>query len=114
MLDAVRRVGFGTTTFVTELGRMAVFTATMLRAALTPPGEARPDWEITIDLANRMGANWKYDEVSDVFDEFASLTENYSTLDYAKLGLGGRLVSTLPASRTGVLNDISGLGDLDA
>src|SRR6056297_2519400 len=33
----------------------------MGRPAVTPPGEAREDWAITVALANRMGLDWRYD-----------------------------------------------------
>src|SRR5437660_1604868 len=43
------------------------------RAALPLPGEARQDLWIIQDLAQRMGCNWKYQHVSEVFTEMASL-----------------------------------------
>ena len=41
----------------------------MGRAATTPPGEAREDWSITTDLANRLGLGWTYTHPSQVFAE---------------------------------------------
>ncbi|MDZ4093766.1 MAG: formate dehydrogenase subunit alpha [Paracoccaceae bacterium] len=39
------------------------------RAAVTPPGEAREDWAITVDLANRLGLDWRYSHPREVFAE---------------------------------------------
>jgi formate dehydrogenase major subunit len=39
------------------------------RAAVTPPGEAREDWKITTDLANRLGLGWTYTHPREVFAE---------------------------------------------
>ena len=46
-----------------------------LPALVDPPGEARPDAEIIIDFAKRMGfPGFDYRDVSEVYDEFARLT----------------------------------------
>ncbi|WP_424990710.1 formate dehydrogenase subunit alpha [Fluviibacterium sp. S390] len=50
----------------------------MGRAAVTPPGEARPDWAITVALAQRLGLDWSYDHVSEVF---AEMTRGMKSLD---------------------------------
>ncbi|MBV2358735.1 formate dehydrogenase subunit alpha [Thalassococcus sp. CAU 1522] len=39
------------------------------RQAVPPPGEAREDWEILVDLARRIGLDWDYDDPREVFDE---------------------------------------------
>ncbi|HKK97831.1 MAG TPA: formate dehydrogenase subunit alpha, partial [Marivita sp.] len=41
----------------------------MGRRAVTPPGEAREDWAITTELAQRCGLPWSYDSPADVFAE---------------------------------------------
>jgi formate dehydrogenase major subunit len=61
------------------------------RTALTPPGEARLDWEILCDVMKRMGAPQPYREIEDVFVEFAELTESYKGLRYRHLGGAGKL-----------------------
>src|SRR5206468_245102 len=38
-----------------------------------PLGETRPDWQIIQDIANRLGANWKYAHPSEVMAEAAAL-----------------------------------------
>ncbi|HVY44731.1 MAG TPA: molybdopterin-dependent oxidoreductase, partial [Minicystis sp.] len=61
------------------------------RPALTPPGEARLDWQIVCEIATRMGHPMHYDKVEDIFDEFVSTTNEYEGLDYDILGATGRL-----------------------
>jgi formate dehydrogenase major subunit len=41
----------------------------MGRPAVPPPGEARADWWITIELAKRLGLEWNYTHPREVFDE---------------------------------------------
>jgi formate dehydrogenase major subunit len=41
----------------------------MGRKAIDAPGEAREDWRIVVDLANRMGLDWDYDHPREVFAE---------------------------------------------
>ena len=41
----------------------------MGRPAVPPPGEAREDWAITVELAQRLGLDWAYDSPADVFAE---------------------------------------------
>ncbi len=43
----------------------------MGRPAVPLPGDARLDWEITVDLANRLGLGWTYESPADVFAEMA-------------------------------------------
>jgi formate dehydrogenase major subunit len=41
----------------------------MGRKAVPTPGEAREDWRIIVDLANKLGLDWDYDDPREVFDE---------------------------------------------
>ena len=41
----------------------------MGRKAVEPPGEAREDWRIIVDMANRLGLDWDYDHPREVFSE---------------------------------------------
>jgi formate dehydrogenase major subunit len=59
------------------------------RRATAPPGQAREDWAITVDLANRMGAGWTYASPEAVFAEAASLTPDYAGITYERLGARG-------------------------
>ena len=61
----------------------------MVRPALEPPGQARPDWSILLELAQRLGADWAYDSPADIFAEMATLTPQYAGLSHARLEKGG-------------------------
>src|SRR3546814_16694702 len=39
------------------------------RPVAPPPGEARQDWELIQELANRLGLDWTYKHPKDVFTE---------------------------------------------
>ncbi|NWF62789.1 MAG: molybdopterin-dependent oxidoreductase [Chloroflexi bacterium] len=54
-----------------------------VRAAVTPPGEAKPDWWILSALANTMGIQgFEYDSPADVFNEICSLAPIYAGVDW--------------------------------
>jgi formate dehydrogenase major subunit len=61
------------------------------RPALDPPGEARLDWKVICDIANRLGYPMRYRSPEEVFAEFAGLTKNYRGLTYERLGTTGKL-----------------------
>jgi formate dehydrogenase major subunit len=44
----------------------------MGRPAVDPPGQARADWAITVDLARRLGLDWGYAHPREVFAEMAA------------------------------------------
>ncbi|MEP2919942.1 MAG: formate dehydrogenase subunit alpha [Sulfitobacter sp.] len=50
----------------------------MGRQAVTPPGDAREDWWIEVELAKRLGLNWTYSSPAEVF---AEMKLNMQTLD---------------------------------
>ncbi|MFG6559455.1 formate dehydrogenase subunit alpha [Sulfitobacter sp. 1A15299] len=50
----------------------------MGRPAVTPPGEAREDWWIEVELANRLGLGWDYESPAEVF---AEMKRNMASLD---------------------------------
>jgi assimilatory nitrate reductase catalytic subunit len=55
-----------------------------INPAVTPPGEARRDWEIILDLADRLGAGryFPYDGPKDIFEEIRRVTSG-AVADYA-------------------------------
>ncbi|HHX75463.1 MAG TPA: molybdopterin-dependent oxidoreductase, partial [Firmicutes bacterium] len=57
--------------------------------ALRPRGDARPDWQIITDLANKMGLNWQYQCPEDIFREITSLTPSFAGITYDRLGITG-------------------------
>ncbi|MEX2208357.1 MAG: formate dehydrogenase subunit alpha [Myxococcota bacterium] len=42
-----------------------------VRAAATPPGDARPDWQVIRDVANALGCAWTYRTPAQIMDEIA-------------------------------------------
>jgi predicted molibdopterin-dependent oxidoreductase YjgC len=60
-----------------------------VRPAFAPPGHARQDWEILLEVARRLGASWSYPGPAEIFDEMASLTASYSGMSHARLEQGG-------------------------
>jgi len=50
----------------------------MVRQAVVPPGEAKEDWWIEVELAKRCGLDWAYTHPSEVF---AEMTVNMRSLD---------------------------------
>jgi formate dehydrogenase major subunit len=61
------------------------------RKVLDTPGQARVDWEVVQDIANRIGLDWHYDSPREIFDEIVSVTPSYKNLNYDNLGLTGKL-----------------------
>jgi predicted molibdopterin-dependent oxidoreductase YjgC len=61
-----------------------------VRKALEPPEGARDDIEIILDLARRLGHNWRYGSAEDVWDELRSLSPMHAGMSYRRLEeLGG-------------------------
>ena len=61
------------------------------RKVLDPPGEAREDWRIIMDISNRVGLEMDYESPSEIFDELVSVMPNYAGLHYDNLGPMGKL-----------------------
>jgi predicted molibdopterin-dependent oxidoreductase YjgC len=61
------------------------------RKVLDPPGQARVDWEVVQDIANRLGLGWSYTSARKIFDEIVAVTPSYTNLSYDNLGLTGKL-----------------------
>lgn len=61
-----------------------------VRAAVPPPGEARPDWEAVRDVARALGEDWPYEQASEVWDEIARVAPHlFGGISYARLEAGG-------------------------
>ncbi|MGR3289943.1 MAG: formate dehydrogenase subunit alpha, partial [Paracoccaceae bacterium] len=63
--------------------------------AITPPGAARQDWELIVELAHRVGADWKYDDVSDVYAEMAGMMPSLDNISWDRIVAEGSV--TYPA-----------------
>jgi formate dehydrogenase major subunit len=61
------------------------------RKVLDPPGQARVDWEVVQDIANRIGLDWHYASSRQIFEEMVSVIPSYQNLTYDNLGLSGKL-----------------------
>ena len=61
------------------------------RKVLEPPGQARVDWEVIQDIANRIGLDWHYGSAREIFEEIVSVMASYKNLSYDNLGLTGKL-----------------------
>jgi formate dehydrogenase alpha subunit len=76
-----------------------------VRAALPPPGDARPDWWITAELAKRVarrlgidvGRQFDYQDSAAIFDEMARLTPFLAGMSHARLNREGGLQWPCPA-----------------
>jgi formate dehydrogenase alpha subunit len=77
-----------------------------VRAVLPPPGDARPDWWITAELARRVarrvgvavGRQFDYAGPAEIFDEMASLTPFLGGLSHVRLDREGGLQWPCPTS----------------
>ena len=56
-----------------------------VRKAVTPPGEAREDWEIICDLAGRMGYSMDFNNAQTIMEEIAQITPSYCGINYGRL-----------------------------
>lgn len=56
-----------------------------VRPAVAPPGEAREDWAITVDLAQRLGLDWGYTDVSQVFAEMKQVMTSLDNITWERL-----------------------------
>jgi len=95
--------------FLTETGRLAhivlpaasfaekdgTFTNTerrvqRVRKAIEPVGNSKPDWWITCQIAQRMGAKgFSFEYPAEVLEEIARLTPSYGGITYERLEKGG-------------------------
>ena len=57
----------------------------MGRIALQMPGDARQDWWIIQEIAQRIGLNWNYDSVADVFNEMALMMPSLNNITWERL-----------------------------
>ncbi|MEL6607651.1 MAG: formate dehydrogenase subunit alpha [Pseudomonadota bacterium] len=57
----------------------------MVRPVVAPPGEAREDWWIEVELAKRCGMDWGYTHPSEVFAEMAINMKSLSNITWARL-----------------------------
>lgn len=64
-----------------------------VRQAISPRGQARPDWQIICDLAKRIEARlgrpntayWDYEHPSEILEEIGSVVPEYTGVKYARI-----------------------------
>ena len=88
--------------------KTGTFTSTerriqMVRKAIEPLGDARPDWQITAEIAHRIIAlggrriqhaalsEWNYNNTSEIMAEISAVTPSYAGISHARLETGERL-----------------------
>ncbi|MCL4118622.1 UNVERIFIED_CONTAM: hypothetical protein GTU68_032041, partial [Idotea baltica] len=57
----------------------------MVRPAVAPPGDAREDWEVTVELARRIGLNWTYTHPREIFTEMALNMKSLDNITWERL-----------------------------
>ncbi len=57
----------------------------MGRPSVPPPGQAREDWRITTDLANRLGLNWTYTHPREIFAEMKLNMRSLDNITWERL-----------------------------
>ena len=57
----------------------------MGRKAIDCPGEAKEDWLIIIELANRLGLKWKYSHPKDIFNEMKNAMPSLNNITWDRL-----------------------------
>ena len=62
------------------------------RAALTPPGQARQDLAIVVDLARRLGLDWHYTHPREVFEEMRRCMPSIAGISWERLEREGSVV----------------------
>ncbi|PLR86844.1 formate dehydrogenase subunit alpha [Bacillus canaveralius] len=50
-----------------------------------PLGDSKPDWQIVMDIANSLGAGWKYEHPSEIMAEAAQLAPLFAGVSYERL-----------------------------
>ncbi|MDT4953196.1 MAG: formate dehydrogenase major subunit, partial [Acidobacteriota bacterium] len=73
-----------------SLEKEGTFTSTERRIqrlyeVFEPLAGSRPDWQIIWDVANHLGADWRYQHPSEIMAEIASLTPMFAGVSYERL-----------------------------
>jgi formate dehydrogenase major subunit len=67
------------------------------RPVVPPPHEARQDWEIIQDIARRIGLDWRYAGVAEVFAEMASAMPSLANVTWERLTREGAVTYPVDA-----------------
>ena len=69
----------------------------MGRAALAPPGEAKPDWWVVQEIARRFGLAWNYAGPEQVFEEMKQGMHSLDHISWSRLEREGSVTYPCPA-----------------
>lgn len=61
----------------------------LIRKAVEPLGEAKPDWQTITELSSKMGYRMGYNHPAEIMEEIAQLTPSYGGINYERLENGG-------------------------
>ncbi len=61
----------------------------LVRKAVEPPGEARADWQVLIELAKACGANWSFDTPAEIFAELACNAPKFAGISHERIDARG-------------------------
>jgi len=73
----------------------------LIRKAIEPVGDSKPEWQIICELAQKMGYNMKYNSPAEIMEEIASLTPIYGGMYYNRLEKAGLQWPCLDANHSG-------------
>lgn len=59
-----------------------------IRKGVEPPGEAKADWRIILDVAKALGADWGFESPADIFADIAGFVPSYAGISYERLESG--------------------------
>tara|TARA_B100000609_G_scaffold164336_2_gene136718 strand:- start:39 stop:1712 length:1674 start_codon:yes stop_codon:yes gene_type:complete len=62
-----------------------------VRKAVDPPGQARADWEILVDLARHCGVMWDYTHPSEIYAEMVKDASKFAGISYERMDKEGGL-----------------------
>ena len=62
-----------------------------VRKAVEPPGECRPDWEIILDLAGRLGYPMPFSSPEEVFEEVRTVIPTFAGISWDRIDREGGL-----------------------
>ncbi|MDH3556468.1 MAG: molybdopterin-dependent oxidoreductase, partial [Deltaproteobacteria bacterium] len=57
----------------------------LVRKAIEPVGESKPDWEIIQEISNRFGYPMNYGSAEEIMQEISALTPSYGGITYERL-----------------------------
>ena len=70
----------------------------MVRKAIEPVGDCKPDWQILMDLLNKLGIEKTYASPEEIFAEICAVTPSYGGISYGRLEELGSLQWPCPTA----------------